>query len=371
MAMDEKAMAAVSTAATSTIAKLGNTSETTKQTEEKSNHGEEKHQQGPLDQAGRFQQFKERGWFDDLDESITKPDFRFNVGGVDCVPSGEITAISGKAGAGKSTALAILIGVLIGQTEFAGIRCMKPCQRVLWIDTEKGKYSCKQKMSVFRQVANIDSSMKMVEAGVFFATMRQETTEDRLFFIEELSKEQQYDVVVIDGIFDLTTDPDFGYIPVTELMRRLADRGITIFAMLHTNKGDENMRYALGSELQRLCTTRFNIEFDLGSGLHTLKHEKSNDTAIAPEVSFVFDESGNVVPSIFDRQKKNNNGLEELLIKIFEGRSQMRSTDIKAKIMELTNVKERTADKRMAEAKECGFIELASDGKEYVLSVPF
>ncbi len=118
MPMDEKAKAAASAAATSTIVKQGNTSETTKQTQEKSNLGEEKHQQSPLDKAGRFQQFKERGWFDDLDESITKPDFRFNVGGVNCVPSGEITAISGKAGAGKSTALAILIGVLIGQTEF-------------------------------------------------------------------------------------------------------------------------------------------------------------------------------------------------------------------------------------------------------------
>ncbi len=99
----------------------------------------------------RFKAFLARGWFDDLDSTITRPNFRFNIMGVDCVPAGEVIAVAGKPGAGKSTALAIMIGILLGRTEFAGIRCITPCRKVLWIDTEKGAYSCQQKLKKFPQ----------------------------------------------------------------------------------------------------------------------------------------------------------------------------------------------------------------------------
>lgn len=255
-------------------------------------------QQGQKDtQEGRFQEFLKRGWFDDLDENITRPNFRFNIMGVDCVPSGEIVAIAGKPGAGKSTTLAILIGILLGKTEFAGIRCLTPCKRVLWIDTEKGAYSCKMKMQNFRRVARIESSKPLTEIGVYFVMMRQVATPDRLYFIRRLSQMSCFDAIVIDGIFDLVEDPNEGYSEATDLLRELADTGASVFAMLHTNKasGDSNMRYALGSELQRLCTTRFTITYNEQSKTHLITHDKSNDSSLAPEASFRFEDDGSVV----------------------------------------------------------------------------
>ena len=321
----------------------------------------------------RFNQFLSRGKFNDLDENITKPNFRFNIMGVDCVPSGEITAISGKAGAGKSTTLAILVGILIGRTDFAGIRCVTPCHKVLWIDTEKGEYTCQQKMSVFRRVAKIEPSQRLEDVGVDFYLMRQETTDDRLLFVDALSQLMNYDAIILDGIFDLVKDPDKEYSPVTDLLRRLADKGASVFAMLHTNKNDDNMRYALGTELQRLATTRFDVEFK--SGQHIIKHIKSNDSALAPEVAFIFDEWGNVVAATQSPEAKaeaaseaSREELRSLFIAAFGEAETMRSTDIRNRIMQLRNCKQRTADTRISEAKAKGIIKFAINGKDFMLS---
>ena len=318
----------------------------------------------------RFKSFLSRGWFNDLDETITRPNFRFNIMGVDCVPSGEITAVSGKAGAGKSTALAILVGVLIGRTDFAGIRCVTPCKKVLWVDTEKGEYTCQQKMAVFRRVANIDNSKRLEDVGVNFALMRQETTEDRLLFVDTLAQLDHYDAIVIDGIFDMTKDPDKEYSPVTDLMRRLADKGASVFAMLHTNKNDDNMRYALGTETQRLCTTRLDVELDKPTGRHIIKHVKSNDSALAPEVAFVFDEWGGVIPAsespeVKAKQEASLEELRTLFKNVFGVAKTLRNTDIK-NLLVAGGISTATANRRIAEAKTKGVLILK--GKDYSLS---
>lgn len=318
----------------------------------------------------RFKQFVSRGKFNDLDESITKPNFRFNIMGVDCVPSGEITAVSGKPGAGKSTALAILVGVLIGRTQFAGINCVTPCKKVLWIDTEKGEYTCQQKMSVFRRVAKIEPSQRLEDVGVDFYLMRQETTDDRLLFVDALSQLETYDAIVVDGIFDLTKDPDKEYSPVTDLMRRLADKGASVFAMLHTNKADDNMRYALGTELQRLATTRLDVEFK--GGQHIIRHVKSNDSALAPEVAFIFDEWGDVIPAsespeAKQEQEVSREKLWSLMKEVFGVATNLRHTDIKNLLM-AQGMSSSTANRRISEAKAKGVVILK--GTDYSLSRP-
>lgn len=316
----------------------------------------------------RFNQFLQRGKFNDLDENITKPNFRFNIMGVDCVPSGEITAVSGKPGAGKSTALAILVGVLIGRTEFAGIRCVTPCKKVLWIDTEKGEYTCQQKMSVFRRVAKIEPSQELKDAGVDFYLMRQETTDDRLHFVDALSHVETYDAIVIDGIFDLTKDPDKDYSPVTDLLRKIADKGASVFAMLHTNKADDNMRYALGTELQRLATTRLDVEFK--EGQHIIRHTKSNDSALAPEVAFVFNEWGDVIPAsdspeVKAKQEASREELRTLFKGVFGVATNLRYTDIK-NLLIAQGMSSATANRRIAEARTKGILILK--GRDYSVS---
>ena len=252
-----------------------------------------------LKQFERLLEFLDKGAFNDLDTSITSPKFRFNICGVDCVPSGEVIGVGGKPGAGKSTSLALFIGVLLGDTSFAGIRCLTPCKKVLWIDTEKGDYSCKQKMAIFRRIANMSDNIPLETHGVTFRQMRGERLLDRITFIDCLFAMGNYDCVVIDGIYDLTDDANDNCAPVIELLQRIVQNGTSVFAMLHTNKNDDNFRYAMGTELTRIATTIFKIDFDKTSGIHSITHDKSNDSALAPQVIFKFAEDGSIcVPDI-------------------------------------------------------------------------
>lgn len=324
------------------------------------------------EQCERFIKLLDKGWFNDLDPSITCPKFRFNIHGVDCVPSGEIIGIGGKPGTGKSTALAIFIGVLIGRVSFAGIRCLTPCHKVLWIDTEKGDYSCKQKMAIFRRVANVVDNIPLEEHGIHFSQMRGERLIDRMAFIEGLFARDDYDCVVIDGIYDLTDDANDKCAPVTELLQRIVERkGTSLFAMLHTNKNDDNFRYALGTELTRISTTLFKMKFE--NGIHKIIHDKTNDTAYAPPIMFKFANDGSIYEpdeSAKAERKRDTRTqkIDGVFKKIFAEKEsyEKRTEIIDAMCKADRNLKEDTAKKRVSKAFKDGVLFVGNDKKIYM-----
>lgn len=324
------------------------------------------------EQFERFIKFIEKEPFNDLDPSIICPKFRFNIHGIDCVPSGEIIGIGGKPGAGKSTALAIFIGVLMGKVSFAGIRCLTPCHKVLWIDTEKGAYSCKQKMAIFRRVANMVDDIPLKEHGIIFWQMRGERLIDRIAFIDGLFAKDNYNCVVIDGIFDLTDDANDNCAPVTELLQRIVQRkGTSVFAMLHTNKNDDNFRYAMGTELTRIATTVFKVKFE--NGIHTIIHDKSNDTALAPPIMFRFADDGSIYEpdssTKVERKKDDRTQkIEGILQKIFaEKESYERKSEIADAMCKADrNLKKDTAKKRVDKAVNDGVLFVGNDNKFHI-----
>ncbi len=307
----------------------------------------------------RFRKLYVNGPFNDL-QLIHPPKFLYNIHGVNCVPSGEVVGIGGKPGTGKTTALAILIGVIMGNVTFGGIRCVTPCHKVLWMDTEKGEYSTQQKMATFRRISDMSENIQLEQCGISFWLLRGERLVDRIAFIELLFNLGKYDCVVIDGIFDLTNDPNENYAPVIELLQRLANHGTTVFAMLHTNKNDDNMRYALGTELTRIATTIFVVNFNKNNGNHTITHEKSNDTALAPPITFRYASDGNVYApeeeiAIARKKDRRREGIEEQWAQLFEGADSLSYNDILDRWDE-KGVKKDTAVQRFRTAKNNGLI---------------
>lgn len=324
--------------------------------------------------------------FDDLDEDITNPNFLFSIGGVDCVSSGSIVAVSGKVGVGKSTALAIMVGVLISGFEFGTIQCKKKCPRILWMDTEKDPFTCKQRTMTIRSVANLAPDKSLVDQGISFLRMSTRTVEERISLLEKIAEENAsnlvYDAVVIDGIFDLTDEPDNHrkVRRVIDLLKRFSGCGITVFGMLHTNKQaeDNNMREKIGTDFDRICTNCFLIKTE--KERHQIIHKKSNNTQYAPVAAFKYDKTGIAVPfaetdddADFDTPTKDSRTLanEERIRSILSDGLMLSRTELIKKMGEGSDgIKEETAKKAIKGAYDSGLIN-KEDGKygKYYLAV--
>jgi len=310
--------------------------------------------------------------FDDLNEDVTRPDFRLRIGGVDCVSSGSIVAIAGRPGVGKSTAMAIIAGVMKSGNSFGSIECGKKAERILWVDTEKDAFSCKQRMKIFRSVAGLDAEMSLKDQGLHFLRMSNKSTDERFWLLSKLEEKCEsrlwYNAIFIDGLFDLTDNPDKNFMPIIDLLRKLSAKGITIFAMLHTNKqvDDDNMRYALGTELQRICTNRFTVKYN-EKKQHEIIHQKSNDTAFAPTVCFTYDDNGDVVP-VEEQRKENPKSIASRkdFETILSGGVLMTNKELESALMKLAKVKERAAQERISQGWNKGIIEKTTDGKYFL-----
>ena len=104
--------------------------------------------------------------------------------------------------------------------------------------------------------------------------------------------------------------------------------------------------------------------------LHIIKHVKSNDSALAPEVAFVFNEWGDVIPAsdspeVKAKQEASREELRTLFNGVFGVATILRNTDIKNLLM-AQGMSSATANRRIAEAKTKGV--LIQKGRDYSLS---
>lgn len=314
--------------------------------------------------------------FDDLNEDIIKPDFRLNIGGVDCVSSGCIVAVTGKPGVGKSTAMAIVAGVLIGGKDFGLIQCKKAARNILWIDTEKDSFSCNQRMKTLRNVGGLDAGKKLVDQGVQFLRMKTRSIEERIYLLEKITEKNLsrmiYDVVFIDGIFDLTDDPGNlqKVTQVMELLKRLSGSGATVFGMLHTNKklDDDNMREVIGTEYMRLCNNRFLVKYDAQKKIHNIIHDKSNDTKIAPIVSFQINDDGVAVPAGLDSEQnpKINEDFKKDFETIFSNGLILPYNELVKEVVRTANIGNDMAKKRISKGYKDGYLDRDGGGKYWL-----
>lgn len=196
--------------------------------------------------------------------------------------------------------------------EFGTIQCKRKSPHILWIDTEKDPFTCKQRTMTLRHVAGLSPNSTLSEQGVSFLRMSTKSIEDRMLILETIANDDvtnHYDVVIIDGIFDLTDAPDKldKVRRVIDMLKCLSGRGITVFGMLHTNKSkeDDNMREKIGTDFLRICTNCFLIEIDKNDS-HKIIHKKTNNTQYAPTATFKYDENGIAIPFSKKSEKEDS-----------------------------------------------------------------
>ena len=328
----------------------------------------------------QYEALKRKGiFFDDrIEDTTTDMDFMLTINGVDCIPKGTLVAVSGEKGTGKSSVMAVFAGVLISDNEFAGIKRKKECNSILWIDTEKDKGDNRRKLFITRHIAQIADDDSLQDHGIDFVRMKGASPELLRYTIENLANEKTYDIIIIDGLIEMTDKPNDNYKVVIDLLMQLSEDGCTVFGMLHTSmkKGDGMMMYALGTHYTYKASTGFLVKKNK-AGVITMSNNFSNDTDTIPDVLLV-NEKGMIEPFVRDESDDNKDGMAadkslpsiptQQFNKILEGGVLMTHTELKKKLMEVTGKADRTVRNWITYASSPDYGILAQDetGKYYL-----
>jgi hypothetical protein len=164
---------------------------------------------------------------------------------------GNISLMIGKAKSKKSFLVGTLVAAMLnGRLEEYGLTAELPKHKskVLIFDTEQGTFHVHRAgRRVLQQAAEANSENLQVYS------LRKYPPAERLEIIEAIiQRTPDVGFVVIDGIRDLTysiNDEECATMLSSKLLKWTEERNIHIMCVLHQNKGDNNARGHLGSEL--------------------------------------------------------------------------------------------------------------------------
>ena len=141
-------------------------------------------------------------------------------------------------------------------------------RKVLYIDTEQSPYHCLKVMKRILRMAGLPDDR---DSGYLeFLALRKYTPEQRISIVEQaIYHSPDIGLVIIDGIRDMVYDinsPGESTRIISKLMQWTDDRQIHIHTILHQNKGDENARGHIGTELNNKAETVLLVEKDKNNG---------------------------------------------------------------------------------------------------------
>lgn len=174
---------------------------------------------------------------------------------------GNFSLIIGKAKSRKSFFINIAVSAVLNKdlllNQFAG-RLPDDKRKVLFFDTEQGKYHVQ--LALKRICAQINES---IPKDLFVYHLRSKTPAERLQLIEHaIYNTPNLGFVIIDGIKDLITsinDEEQATMIASKLLKWTEEKDIHILTVLHQNKGDNNARGHIGTELINKAETVLSV----------------------------------------------------------------------------------------------------------------
>ena len=141
-------------------------------------------------------------------------------------------------------------------------------RKVLYVDTEQSPYHCLKVMKRILRMAGLPDDRD--NENLEFLALRKYTPEQRIRIVEQaIYNTPDIGLVIIDGIRDMVYDinsPGESTRIISKLMQWTDDRQIHIHTILHQNKGDENARGHIGTELNNKAETVLLVEKDKSNG---------------------------------------------------------------------------------------------------------
>ena len=176
---------------------------------------------------------------------------------------GNFSASTGKAKSKKTFNVSAIVAAALSNNEVLRYTAAFPenKRKVLYIDTEQSKYHCHKVQNRILQLAGqpIDQECP----NLLFVTLREMTPEYRRTVIDYMLYQiKGIGLVVIDGIRDLMYDinnPSESTEVINMLMQWSSCYNLHIHTVLHLNKGDDNTRGHIGTELNNKAETVLQI----------------------------------------------------------------------------------------------------------------
>ena len=192
------------------------------------------------------------------------------IDGVTIATLGNFSASTGKPKSKKTfNVSAIVASALSGKEVLKYKADLPPCKnRVLYIDTEQSKCHCHKVLHRILTLAGLPTDQE--NDRIEFFVLREYTPDQRRDIIRwALHEEKDIGLVIIDGIRDLIHDinsPSESLDIINELMRWSSYYELHIHTVLHLNKGDDNTRGHIGTELNNKAETILQISKNVENG---------------------------------------------------------------------------------------------------------
>lgn len=231
------------------------------------------------------------------DMPIPPEDFFVRVAGVGMLERGNISAISGAAGSGKSTYLSILAAAILG----AKIDFIEPgkgfgAQKVALLDTEQGlRHSVLMRtriQALFKENTGEDLDL----ARLLLYNFTDNTPNENRACLTEIIRTERPDFCFIDGAIDFIND--FNEVDQSkELVKQYKvltrEYGCAFCVVLHLSKTNGEMRGHLGTEIKNKsdCVLKISSAGPDHDKVYTVEQTKSRNLTI-PEHKFKITDAG-------------------------------------------------------------------------------
>ena len=172
---------------------------------------------------------------------------------------GNFSASTGKAKSKKTFNISAIVAAALKNSEVLQYSAYLPQEKrkILYVDTEQSFYHCHKVLKRIMRLAGC--SIEQNSNDFLFIVLREHTPERRREIIgETLRRVKGIGLVIIDGIRDLMYDinsPSESAEIINLLMRWSSEYNLHIHTVLHLNKGDDNSRGHIGTELNNKAET--------------------------------------------------------------------------------------------------------------------
>lgn len=284
-------------------------------------------------------------------DTIAEPQPIIKQGDKIVVSRGNILTVQGRAKAYKTFLVSGMVAAALD--EGLGMNGTKDVNRVLYVDTEQ---SDAHTQIVLKRIYRIlDIPLDTEDDSVIMLALRKENASERLKIACEAIEELRPDLVVIDGIRDLVQDfnsIDESSKVVGKLMELSASYNCAIVTIIHQNKGDNNARGHLGTELMNKSETVLQVVRDKSVATVAPVHCRNIEV---DEFSFTVIDG---LPQLCDKPKdaEKRQELEDLFSLYFGDTIRWRKSELIAKIKIELKRSEKTARRKIAEAIEFGIL---------------